>query len=124
MSELYHKKYFQDDGFIPELNLHIESKMLGFYSAGQGTANEKLPGFLSKCINYKAPVVIVLGGDFELDKTFESNVLLGSAGLLTEEKNSRVLKYSFEGSAIKQLVEEKKLYVCRLSQFEEFILRF
>ena len=122
LSELYHKGYFQDDGFIPEFNLHIESKMLGFYSAGKGTANEKLPGFLSKCINYSSPVVIVLGGDFELDKTFESNVLLGCAELLSEEKNNNVLKYSFEGKAIKNLIEEGKLYVCRLSQFEDFIL--
>lgn len=65
--------YYEADGFIPSLNIYLESKFLTFHSAG--TAPEKLPYFLFKAEHYDRPVVLILGGEHELLKDEPSRVL-------------------------------------------------
>jgi hypothetical protein len=63
-------RFYLSDGFIPSLDVHLESKFQAFCSTG--TASEKLPMFLIKAAGYDKKVLLVLGGDLEVpnrDKT-------------------------------------------------------
>ena len=66
-------RYYIADGFIPSINVYLESKFLSFNTAG--TAPEKLPYFLFKAEEYDRPVVLVLGGEHELLKDEPSRLL-------------------------------------------------
>lgn len=59
-------RYYSADGYIPSLDIYLESKFLTFCTAG--TAPEKLPYFLFKAEEYDKPVVLILGGEHELLK--------------------------------------------------------
>ena len=117
------KKHFLADGYIPELDVYLESKMYAFNSGG--TANEKLSGFLDKVLHYRKKCVLVLGGEFELDKLGESTALLAAAGLLDDDEITKKLfdyqdnglENSFTVNNAKKLIDAGVLEIVRLSEF-------
>ena len=120
------KNYFDADGYIPELDVYLESKMYAFNSAG--TANEKLAGFLDKVLHYDKKCVLVLGGEFELDTKLESNALLAAAGLLgpellalSQSVQSNGKKMSFNARNAKELIDDGHLEIVRLSEFPQWL---
>ena len=113
------KNYYTADGYLPEYDLYLESKMYAFNTSG--TANEKLPGFLDKVVDYDKPVVLILGGEFEKGTYDEAKYILGGAGLLTPEENKLAAKY-YTAKATKELCDLGKLQIVRLSELPEFLL--
>ena len=120
------KNYFDADGYIPELDVYLESKMYAFNSGG--TANEKLAGFLDKVLHYDKKCVLVLGGEFELDKYGESNSLLAAAGLSDDETTQWFFGTQDDGAPnnfnarnAKFLIDAGKLEIVRLSEFTQWL---
>ena len=127
------QKAFQVDGAIfnnsQYPDLYIESKCFGFGS--EGTAHEKLPGFLDKARLYNKPVLLILSGIFEVwGQTFSSNVLLSLCQnppipTLTAAEQQEI-NDSFIGQAARQLMQKTTpegtpwLQITTLSNFINF----
>ena len=123
LSRFYGKDKFITDGYIQNHTIHgdfyIESKMYAFNSAG--TANEKMAGFLDKANHYDKPVLLVLGGEFELTTYFESNCILAAANLLTPNDYLFSVNNTLIGKNTDDLIKSGKLKVCRLSQLINYL---
>ena len=123
LSRFYGKDKFITDGHIQNHPIHgdfyIESKMYAFNSAG--TANEKMAGFLDKANHYDKPVLLILGGEFELTTYFESNCILAAANLLTTNDYLFSVNNTLIGKNTDELIKSGKLKVCRLSQLINYL---
>jgi hypothetical protein len=123
LSRFYGKDKFITDGHIQNHPIHgdfyIESKMYAFNSAG--TANEKMAGFLDKANHYDKPVLLILGGEFELTTYFESNCILAAANLLTPNDYLFSVNNTLIGKNTDELIKSGKLKVCRLSQLINYL---
>ncbi len=119
---VYMKKTYRGDGYIPGLNMYLESKCHAFGTSG--TCNEKLAGFLDKAFIYDKPTLLILGGEFELKKHAESNIIMAVANQLnlTPEQKS-IADNSLIGISTKYLIENKGLKVCKLSELKDFLLK-
>ena len=108
------KNYYTSDGYIVELDAHIESKML--LPNTSGTANDILDGFLRKVKRYGKKSNLLVGGEFELDTYSESNAIQAGAGLLNTEMTNF---YADDMTALEtaRLIKEGKLEVVKLSEF-------
>jgi hypothetical protein len=117
------QKSFRADGFIENHpiygDLYVESKMYAFNS--EGTANEKIAGFLDKAKHYPKPVLLVLGGEFELNTCFESNCIMAAANLLTPTDYFNSVNNTFIGKNTDELIKSGKLKVCKLSELINFL---
>lgn len=101
------QKYYDTDGHIPSLGVHIESKYMTFYSAG--TAPEKLPYWLCKLEEYDKPAVLVLGGMHETF-TDEPSQLIWSAYHTPSNCHSKVIQACIEA------VRDRLVDVVKLSE--------
>lgn len=122
------RKFFNKDKFITDgiifnhqifEDFYIESKMHAFNTSG--TANEKLAGFLDKAKHYDKMVLLILGGEFELDTCFESNCILSAAHLKTDEDYDFSVNQTYIGKITDELIKNNKLRVCRLSNLYNVI---
>jgi len=123
LSTFYGKDKFITDGHVINHPVHgdfyIESKMYAFNSAG--TANEKMAGFLDKANHYNKPVLLILGGEFELTTYFESNCIMAAANLLTPNDYLFSVNNTFIGKNTDELIKSGKLKVCKLSELVNFL---
>jgi hypothetical protein len=118
---VYGKKKFQGDGYIPGLGMYLESKCHSFGMLG--TCNEKLAGFLDKAFLYDKPCLLIFGGEFELRKHAESNIILAIDNQLDVTPQQKIIaENSFIGQSAKYLLEHKGLKICKLSNLRSFLL--
>lgn len=118
---VYMKKKYQGDGYIPELDMFLESKCHAFGTSG--TCNEKLAGFLDKAFVYNKPTLLILGGEFELYKHAESNIIMSVSNQLILTSNQQAIaERSLIGQSTKYLIENRGLKVCKLSNLKEFLI--
>jgi len=117
------QKTFKADGLIENHpvygDLYVESKMYAFNS--DGTANEKIAGFLDKAKHYPNPVLLVLGGEFELNTCFETNCIMAAANLLTPTDYFNSVNFTFIGRNTDELIKSGQLKVCKLSELVNFL---
>jgi len=107
------KQYYSTDGYIPELDMYIESKNYMFYSSG--TANEKLWGWFPKLQNYDKPCILIFSGEHELLSFDECRAIMG----IYEDKKQ--YKDHIYYSMIRKFVEQKKLYVTTISDLTKLL---
>jgi len=123
LSTFYGKDKFITDGHVINHKVYgdfyIESKMYAFNTSG--TANEKLAGFLDKAKHYDKPVLLILGGEFELTTYFESNCIMAAANLLTPNDYLFSVNNTFIGKNTDELIKSGKLKVCKLSELVNFL---
>ncbi len=112
-SKLTKKQYFSPDGYIKELDVYLESKNYQFFS--NGTANEKLYGFLAKVPHYDKPVILVFAGEHENRMHDECNSIWE-----IYNDNPDFDDHIFAGP-IKQLRDQGKLLLTSVLGLENFI---
>jgi hypothetical protein len=101
--------------------MFLESKCHAFGTSG--TCNEKLAGFLDKAFVYNKPTLLILGGEFELYKHAESNIIMSVSNQLILTPNQQAIaERSLIGQSTKYLIENRGLKVCKLSNLKEFLI--
>jgi hypothetical protein len=105
------KKYYDTDGHISSLGVHIESKYMSFWSAG--TAPEKLLYWLCKLEEYNRPTILVLGGMHEA-LADEPSQHIWSAYHTPDVCKSQVAKSCVD------IVRHKLLDVVKLSELRDW----
>ena len=105
-------RHYSADGYIPSLDIYLESKFLTFCSAG--TAPEKLPYFLFKAEEYDKPVVLILGGEHELLKD-EPSYYLWTAYNQPENCTSKA------ALALVNAVRHKIAGIVKLSELRDWV---
>ena len=112
-SKLTKKQYFKPDGYVKELDVYLESKNYQFFS--NGTANEKLYGFLAKVPHYDKPVILVFVGEHEKRMHDECNLIWE-----IYHDNPDFEQHIF-GKPIKHLRDEGKLLLTTILGLENFL---
>lgn len=105
-------RYYSADGYIPSLDIYLESKFLTFNTAG--TAPEKLPYFLFKAEEYNKPVVLILGGEHELLKDEPSRYLWTA---FNDPDNC----HSAAAKALVEAVRHKIAGIVKLSELRQWV---
>jgi hypothetical protein len=115
LPETTKKRYLLPDGYIPELDCYLESKNYSFGS--QGTANEKLFGFLFKLSMYDKPCILVFAGEHEL-KLHDECKLIWS--VFHDDPIYKGVTFSRD---ILEMRDAKKLFLANLSTLSADIPR-
>lgn len=104
------------DGYLPELDLYVESKNFAFGS--DGTASEKLLYAIAKCHRSDKKVVIVFGGRHDLlDKEVDKEIW--DAWNLAGGSGNDIVDVMMKSRAVRNVIED----IVRLSELEAWLLK-
>lgn len=109
-------KEYRPDGYLPELNLYIESKNFAFGS--DGTADEKLFYAIAKAERADKKVVIVFGGRHDLLDTGVDKEIWDAWHHAAGSGNA-IVDGMMKSDAVRNVIED----IVKLSELEAWLLK-